>query len=165
MPVFRPDWNALLPSPRKRLTPHPQNPRKRVDVAIAVVVRDGRILVCQRPSDDPLGGYWELPGGKRESHETNEQCLVREVLEELAITVRPVEPLPIIEHDYPHVLVRLHPYRCEHVSGEPQPLAADRVEWAAAAELPRYRFLPANHDLIRSLSEFLANSESTSPDG
>jgi len=134
--------------------------KKRVDVAIAVVVRNGSVLICQRRHDDPLGGYWEFPGGKRNPHESNEECLARELREELAIEARAVEALPTIEHDYPHIHVRLYPYRCEHLSGEPQPLAADRVLWAAPADLRHFKFLPANDDLIRSLVEFLTRPPS-----
>lgn len=146
------------------MRPDVASPKKRVDVPIAVVVRDGRVLVCQRRHDDPLGGFWEFPGGKREPNETNEQCLVRETREELSIEIRPIERLPVIEHDYPHLHVRLHPYRCEHLSGEPQPLAADRVEWAAASDLPAYTFLPANLALVQSLARWLSTTRSSTPD-
>ena len=134
----------------EELPVHP--PQKRIEVVIGIVLRDGRVVICQRRCDDPLGGYWEFPGGKREPGETDEQCLVRELREELAIDVRSLEALGVIEHDYPHVRVRVQPYVCQWVSGEAQPLAADRVEWALPAELPRYRFLPANDALIRTLA-------------
>ena len=81
---------------------------KRIDVVIAVVVRDGKVLVCQRRDDDTFGGYWEFPGGKLEPHESHEQCLARELREELAIRIRPLDPLEPIEHDYPHARIRLH---------------------------------------------------------
>jgi len=64
---------------------------KRVEVAIAVVFRDGLVLICRRRDDDEvLGGYWELPGGKLEPNETIERCVVREVGEEVGVEVRPV---------------------------------------------------------------------------
>jgi mutator protein MutT len=125
----------------------------RIDVAIAIVMRDDRILICQRHDTDVLAGYWEFPGGKRQPGETDEQCLMRELAEELAISVRIAEPLPVIEYDYPHARVRLHPFLCKHLLGEPQPLTAKRLVWVPAADLPRYRFPPANDDLIRTLIE------------
>ena len=124
---------------------------KRVDVVIGIVVRDGKILICQRRQSDALAGYWEFPGGKLEPGETLEQCLARELREELAIIARPIEPLAVIEHDYPHVQVRLHPYLCQHESGDPQPLAAEQAIWVAPTNLARYRFPSANDDLIRQL--------------
>ena len=64
---------------------------KRIDVAIAVVVEGGRVLICQRKEKDTFGGFWEFPGGKCEAGESLEQCLVREMREELAIVVETVD--------------------------------------------------------------------------
>src|SRR3954471_6285129 len=95
---------------------------KRIEAAIGIVARglNGavQVLVCQRKEDDELGGYWEFPGGKCEDGETLEECLRRELDEELAITARPLARLTTIEHDYPHALIRLHPFVCQHESGE-----------------------------------------------
>jgi mutator protein MutT len=63
---------------------------KQIDAAIAVVTRGGQILVCQRHDHDTFGGYWEFPGGKREAGETLQDCLARELMEELAIRAKPV---------------------------------------------------------------------------
>src|SRR4051794_37704117 len=94
-------------------------PMRRIDAAIAIVIRDGKVLVCQRKDDDTLGGYWEFPGGKKEDGETLEQCLARELDEEICIRAKPLRQLTTIEHDYPEVLVRLHPFVCAHEAGEP----------------------------------------------
>jgi len=132
---------------------------KRIDVVIGIVIRSGRVLICQRRADDPvLGGYWEFPGGKLEAQESREQGLIRELAEELAIRVRPTEALPVIEHDYPTVHVRLHPYLCEHMDGEAQPLACEQVIWILPGDLARYRFPPANVELIHTLIRRLAPS-------
>ena len=127
----------------------------RMDVAIAIVVRQARVLICQRREDDVLAGYWEFPGGKRHANESHEECLMRELVEELAIVVRITEALEVIEHDYPHARVRLHPFLCEYVSGDPQPLAASQLAWVSAPDLRHYRFPAANSDLIRALIERL----------
>src|SRR3954447_23364660 len=95
---------------------------KRIDAAIAIVVKDGKILVCQRKDGDTFGGYWEFPGGKCEAGESLEQCLARELQEEIAIVARPIARLTTIEHDYKHALLRLHPFVCLHEQGEPQHL-------------------------------------------
>lgn len=120
----------------------------RVDVDIAIIVRDGKVLICQRPADAAFGGVWEFPGGKREAGETAEQCLTRELREELAIEVRPLERLEPIEHDYPTMRVRLHPHLCRHVGGEPQALACQRAIWIDPVALRDYPFPPANEALI-----------------
>src|SRR5829696_6573139 len=123
-----------------------------VDVVIGVVLRDdGHLLVCQRKSNGHLGGYWEFPGGKREPGESLEQCLVRELEEELAIRVRPLAALDVIEHDYPAVRVRLHPYLCTHLDGDTKPLGCERLQWVGPTELAQYSFPPANARLIAYL--------------
>lgn len=127
---------------------HAELPRKRIDAAIAIVRRAGRILICQRKPDDTLGGLWEFPGGKQEDGESLEQCLARELREELNISARPIVALPPIEHDYPHALIRLHPFLCEHESGEPEHLECQDARWIAPDSLSAYPFPPANESLI-----------------
>jgi len=102
---------------------------ERVDVDIAIISRGGKVLICQRKAENTFGGCWEFPGGKREPGETAEQCLRRELDEELAVRARPIEALDVIEHDYPAARVRLHPYLCEHTAGEPQLLACQQAIW------------------------------------
>src|SRR5216117_3701039 len=81
--------------------------RSAIEVAAGVVFRDGRVLITQRRPDDHLGGLWEFPGGKRESGETFEECLQRELREELGIEVEVGEWLGSVTH----------------LSGENRPLA------------------------------------------
>src|SRR5438094_3223674 len=117
---------------------------KRIDAAIAIVCRDGKVLICQRKPSDTFGGCWEFPGGKSEPGDTLEQCLHRELREELAIAVRPLHRLTTIEHDYPHVRVRLHPFVCAYESGEVEHLECQASRWIEPLALRDYRFPPAN---------------------
>ena len=133
-------------------------PQPQIDVVIGVVLRtDGHVLVCQRKPEGHLGGYWEFPGGKREPGESLEQCLVRELEEELAIQVQPVAALEVIEYDYPAIRVRLHPYLCAYADGVPQPIGCQRLEWIAPPTLLDYRFPPANDALIAQLVRRLSH--------
>src|SRR5205809_378239 len=95
--------------PRSIISPPTGGQLNRIDAAIAIVVRGQKVLICQRKADDTFGNLWEFPGGKQEDGETLEQCLARELREELAIEARPIARLPVVEHDYPQVLIRLHP--------------------------------------------------------
>jgi 8-oxo-dGTP diphosphatase len=134
-------------------------PAKRINAAIAIVDRaDGKILLCQRKADDHLGGYWEFPGGKVEDGESLEQALARELLEELDIEARPLRPLAAIEHDYTEVLVRLHPFICQHVAREPRLLECQCAIWINPIELRSYQLPPANDELIEQVIAHFARS-------
>jgi len=139
-----------------------KNDMKRVDVAIAAVLRGSQLLIAMRKSTGPLGGYWEFPGGKCEPGESLENCLARELWEELAIRAKPVMSLPPIMHDYPHAQVCLHPYICLLEAGEPQPHQSQMVRWVDPVQLRQYRFPEANAQLIEQLIEALP-SKRTSP--
>jgi mutator protein MutT len=128
--------------------------RAHVEVAVAVVFDPGhrRLLICKRRPDTVLGGYWEFPGGKCDQGEAPEKCACREVLEETGVTVRAVRELAVIEHDYPHALVRLHPFLCELVSGKVELLAVEDAKWIDPAEVVGYRFPEANGELVAAVS-------------
>jgi mutator protein MutT len=150
--VFRSTTNGFLPfssvQTTRKMTP-PQTTQ--IDAAIAIVVRSGKILVCQRKDDDTFGGYWEFPGGKQEDGESLEECLARELREELNIAARPISALAPVVHDYPEAMVRLHPFLCEHESGEPQLIECQAARWINPVELRDYRFPPANEGLIEEI--------------
>ena len=120
----------------------------RTDVAIAIIKRGGKVLICQRKTGGSFAGYWEFPGGKREPPESIIECLAREIREELGIEVECVRALRTIDHDYPAGRIRLHPYLCTSRTGEPQALAARCAKWAEPRELKHHQFPPANDELI-----------------
>jgi mutator protein MutT len=119
-----------------------------IDAAIAVIHRGPLVLICRRKANDTLGGYWEFPGGKQEHGETLEQCLSREMMEELAIGVVILRPLLMLEHDYPRARIRLHAYFCRLDAGEPTAIECDEFRWIAPGDLPMFRFPPANDPLF-----------------
>jgi mutator protein MutT len=130
----------------------------RIDAAIAIVTRQRKLLICQRKPDDHLGGFWEFPGGKCEDGETLQQCIRRELLEEVNIHARPTRQLAPIEHDYPYGQVRLHPFICEYESGEEQLLECQAALWIDPDQLRAYEFPPANERLIEEVIEYFASA-------
>lgn len=121
-----------------------------VEVAAGLVFRSGRLLITQRLPGTHLEGLWEFPGGKRELGESYEECLRRELREELGIEVQPGELLKSISHSYPGKTVHLRFYRCLS-QGEPQPLGCSALAWVQLAELPNYAFPPADEQLLELL--------------
>ena len=124
--------------------------RPRVEVAIAVVERDGRFLIGRRGPDGPLAGTWEFPGGKLHDGESPAEAAVRECLEETGLLVRITGEYPRVDYDYDHGPLRLH-FLAGVVAGQPGPLPA-RFRWVAAAELPDFSFPPANAGLLTALT-------------
>jgi len=132
-----------------------QNPktenRNCIDVAAGLVFRAGKLLITQRPAGAHLGGSWEFPGGKRQPGETFEECLVRELREELAIEVEPGKLLESVTHAYPEETVHLKFFCCRWKQGEPQPLGCRAFRWIAAAELGDFEFPAADARLLQLL--------------
>ena len=122
-----------------------------IDVAAALVFRDGKLLITQRHADAHLGGLWEFPGGKREPNETFEACLIRELREELGIEVEVGELVESLTHAYTEKTVHLKFYRCRWQQHEPQPLGCPAFHWVSAAELNDYAFPAADARLLDKL--------------
>jgi len=124
-----------------------------IEVAAGLIFRDGRVLIAQRPAGGHLAGLWEFPGGKREPTESFEQCLVRELSEELGIEVRVREEFEAVEHVYAERTVRLRFFRCEWVRHEPQALGCAAFRWIRVDELAHHQFPPADERLLKRLRE------------
>jgi mutator protein MutT len=124
---------------------------KRIEVSAALIFRAGELLITQRHAKSHLGGLWEFPGGKREPGETFEQCLVREIREELGVEISVGELFEEIQHDYPEKSVHLKFFICELLSGEPQPLDCAAVKWIKKTELTAHEFPAADAQLLKKL--------------
>lgn len=121
-------------------------------VAAGVIQRDARILAARRRRGSHLEGHWEFPGGKIEEGESPEECLVRELAEEIGVTVRPRGILEVVFHRYPEKNVLLLFYRCDVIEGEPRALECDEVRWVALADLPALDWAPADIPFVRRLA-------------
>lgn len=124
-----------------------------MQVAAALIARDGHYLICRRNPDVHLGGLWEFPGGKREAGESLEDCLVREIREELGVDVSAPVPHAVLTHEYPGRAVELHFFRCTLARGEPVALACAELRWVAPRDLDTYDFPPVDRSLIRRLRD------------
>ena len=119
-----------------------------------MIFHGGKILITQRQAKSHLGGLWEFPGGKREPDETFEQCLVRELREELGIEVHVGELFEEIAHAYPEKTVHLKFFVCHWISGEPRTLDCAAFRWVGKAELPDFDFPAADARLLEKLRAY-----------
>ena len=123
-----------------------------IDVSAGLIFRDGKLLITQRHADSHLGGMWEFPGGKREAGETFEQCLVRELREELGVEVAVGEIFEDIVHAYPERTVHLKFFICRLECREPKPLGCDALRWVGKSELTACNFPAADARLLSKLT-------------
>lgn len=137
-------------APTKNLKPEIQN---RIEVSAALIFHHGKLLITQRPAAAHLGGLWEFPGGKRETGESFEACLVREIREELGVVIAVGELFEEIHHTYPEKSVHLKFFRCRLVRGEPQPIGCADCRWVGPAELSRFAFPAADAQLLARLAD------------
>ena len=127
-----------------------------IDVAAALVFRDGKLLITQRYADAHLGGLWEFPGGKREPNESFEACLSRELSEELGIEIDVGQLLETITHAYPEKTVHLKFFLCRWQKHEPRPLGCAAFKWVTREELARHDFPAADAQLLQRLTADLS---------
>ena len=122
-----------------------------IEVAAGLVFREGKLLIAQREAQSHLGGLWEFPGGKRESGETFEVCLARELREELGIEVEVGALIESLTHAYPEKTVHLRFFACRWLRHEPRALDCAAFQWVTAAELGAFDFPPADARLLDRL--------------
>ena len=126
-------------------------------VACALIDQEGRVLISQRPEGKSLAGLWECPGGKLEDGETPEHALVRELHEELGISVEPINLIPLTfssfsYHDF-HLLMPI--YGCKCWLGELSAKEGQGLAWAAPAALSHYPMPPADEPVQRIMPELV----------
>jgi A/G-specific adenine glycosylase len=132
----------------------PRRKRPHYQVAAGLIWKGEELLIAQRPSKGLLGGLWEFPGGKQEEGETLEQCLAREIREELAIEIEVGECLAVVDHGFTHFSITLHAFRARYLSGEPQALGCAAWRWVAPTELGQYAFSRADRRVIEEVDCF-----------
>lgn len=122
-------------------------------VAAALVVREGRFMICRRPEHKARGGLFEFPGGKVEPGETPAEALVRECREELGVTVEPISLYTSLRHEYPDLTVELLLYTARIAEGEPTPIEHTEIKWITPAEIPLYDFCPADGEILKLIKQ------------
>lgn len=120
-------------------------------VTAAVIERDGRLLVARRLEGSHMGGFWEFPGGKCEPGEPPEECLSRELFEELGVEAEVGEEIYRTLYAYADRSLDLRFFRCS-LRSEPRPLLGQAIKWVARGELRSLEFPPADAELVARLA-------------
>ena len=127
-------------------------PHKIIGVAVIKNER-GEILIDKRLPKGNFGGLWEFPGGKLEAGETIQNCIKREIKEELAIEIEVEKHFLTIDYTYSKLQLTLEVYECRHLKGIPQPIECEEIRWVNLEELNRFSFPEANTQIIAKLQE------------
>ena len=133
---------------------------KQITVSAAVILRTNpqtrqkEILSTQRGYGD-WKGWWEIPGGKIEEEETPEECIVREIREELSAEVKAEKEIGVVEYDYPTFHLTMHCILCSVVSGELKLLEHECAKWLTKENMRSVRWLPADELILGKIEELL----------
>ena len=131
---------------------------KQITVSGAIILRENNgikeIFATQRGYGD-WKGWWEIPGGKLESGETPEQCIVREIREELATEVKAEKILGVVDYDYPTFHLTMHCILCTIVSGDLKLLEHEAAKWVTKETLRSVDWLPADRLILDKIEEIL----------
>jgi A/G-specific adenine glycosylase len=134
--------------PRKQAVPS-----TKIEVSAGVIFRKDKVYIQKRKAGGLMGGLWEFPGGKLESEESPEQCLKREIKEELGVNIHIDEKFMVVKHSYTRFRVTLHVFICRIHAGKVLPTQCDEWTWVKAEELETYPFPAANVKIIKRLSK------------
>ena len=121
------------------------------EVVAALIWKNNKFMICQRPEHKARGLLWEFVGGKVESGETKEQALIRECREELAVTLAVDDMFMDVTHEYPDLTVHLTLFNATITEGEPQKLEHNDIQWITSSEIPNYEFCPADEEILNVL--------------
>ncbi len=129
------------------------------EVVAALIWDKNKFLICQRPAHKMRGLLWEFVGGKVEKGETKEQALIRECLEELAVTISVDSLYKDVIHEYPDIIVHLTIFNASILYGEPVMIEHNDIKWITADEIQNYEFCPADKEILESITEEFKEGE------
>lgn len=121
------------------------------EVVAALIWKHDRFLACQRPAHKARGLLWEFVGGKVEPGESREAALIRECMEELCITVKPLDVFMEVTHVYPDLTVHLILYNAVITEGDIQLLEHNDAKWLLPSQIPDYAFCPADEEILERI--------------
>ena len=127
---------------------------KTIEVVAAIIQHERKILATQRGYGDFKDG-WEFPGGKMEPGETMQQAIIREIQEELGVTISPTKLVTTVEYDYPTFHLTMHCLLSTVVEGEIKLIEHEDAKWLTRETLDSVEWLPADIEVVEKLKQLL----------
>jgi 8-oxo-dGTP diphosphatase len=124
-----------------------------IEVVAALIWKEDKFLICQRPKDKARALLWEFVGGKVERGESKEEALIRECQEELDVTLNVGEEFMSVTHEYPDITVHLTLFNATIASGIPKKLEHNDIKWITREEISNYDFCPADVEILERISK------------
>ena len=124
------------------------------EVVAALIWKDNKFMICQRPANKARALLWEFVGGKVEPGETKEQALIRECKEELDVLLSVDDVFMDVVHEYPDLTVHLTLFNATIADGEPQKLEHNDIQWITPSEILNYEFCPADKEILKAISNY-----------
>ena len=124
-----------------------------IEVVAALIWKNNKFMICQRPAYKARGLLWEFVGGKVELGETKEQALIRECREELAVTISVGNVFMDVTHEYPDLTVHLTLFNATISEGNPQKLEHNDIKWITTSEIPNFEFCPADEEILMDIKK------------
>jgi len=131
------------------------NRPKILNVACALIEKDGKVLITQRQKPAELAGLWEFPGGKLHYGESARACIVREIKEELSIAIEPLVALNPANCYRQNLTICLIPYICKHISGHIVLHEHADIQWVQPTELKAIQWCPADVPIVQHYLQYI----------
>lgn len=129
-----------------------------LEVSCAIIEKNGFVLAAQRERSGSMGGFWEFPGGKIESGESAQDCLIRELEEELGVQIQIEEPMEPVSTQESSRIIRLHPFRCTFSTQFPIPREHVQILWLHHSRLKTLNWAPADLPVLANYLDILAEN-------
>lgn len=120
-------------------------------VTAALIKKDDKYLICQRSADDECGLLWEFPGGKLEEGETLEECIIREIKEELDLDIRVLDVFTTNVYHFNNKEILFTIFNAEIIGGTMKLNEHNDARWVTLEEMPSYEFMPADIVFVERL--------------
>ena len=145
--AFLKDSVNKFPSTKKKIS------SKKIEVSAGIITKNKMVYIQQRVKNGLMGGLWEFPGGKREKGESLEECLKREIKEELRATIEISKKVMTIKHTYTNFRVILHVFDCQLQDKIIRTNGCEQWKWVSLSNLKKYPFPAANVKIVKYLTE------------